>query len=57
MVDDWWIAKNLEGSGRGLFEVLSRNFPVGSEENHVKSVSSACFPAKIRTGHFQNKSP
>jgi hypothetical protein len=26
--------KNLEGRGRGLIEVLSRNFPGGIEENH-----------------------
>jgi hypothetical protein len=45
MVDDWWIAKNLEGGGRGLFELLSRNFPIGSEENHEKSVSAVGVPA------------
>jgi hypothetical protein len=34
MVDVRWIAKNLEESGRGLFEVLPRNFPALSEENN-----------------------
>jgi hypothetical protein len=24
----------MDGSGRGLIEVLSRNFPGGTEENH-----------------------
>jgi hypothetical protein len=27
----------FEGSGRGLIEVLSRNFPEGTEENHENS--------------------
>jgi hypothetical protein len=27
--------KDLEGSGCGLIKVVSLNFPVGSEENHV----------------------
>jgi hypothetical protein len=34
MVDEWWIGKDLEGGGRGINEVLSRNLPGGTKENH-----------------------
>jgi hypothetical protein len=34
MIDKLWIRKDVEGSGRGLTEVLSRQFPWGTEENH-----------------------
>jgi hypothetical protein len=36
MTTDEW---SLEGSGRGLFEVLSRNLPGGTEESHDKPKS------------------
>jgi hypothetical protein len=32
MIDDWQIAKDLEGIGRGLIEVLSRYIPAGNEK-------------------------
>jgi hypothetical protein len=34
MDNEWWIGHDLEGSGRDLFEVLSRHFPGGTEETH-----------------------
>jgi hypothetical protein len=33
-INGWWIGKNLEGSGRGLFEVLSQHLSGETEENH-----------------------
>jgi hypothetical protein len=33
-IDEWRIGKDLEGSGRVLVVVLSRNLSRGSEENH-----------------------
>jgi hypothetical protein len=30
----WWTGKVLEGSGRGLIEVLARHLHGGIEENH-----------------------
>jgi hypothetical protein len=37
--DDKWImnGKDLEGSGSGLLEVLSRNVPEVTKENHKQS--------------------
>jgi hypothetical protein len=32
--DEWSTGKNLEGSGNCLIDLLSRNFPVGTEETH-----------------------
>jgi hypothetical protein len=34
MIDEWYIEKELEGSGCGSIEVLSWNFPGATEENH-----------------------
>jgi hypothetical protein len=39
MIGEWWIGKDLEGSGGGLDKVLSRNLPEGAEEEHDKSTS------------------
>jgi hypothetical protein len=36
MIDEWWIGKGLEGSGRGLIEVLSQHCFGGARENYVK---------------------
>jgi hypothetical protein len=33
MTAEWWIGKDLEGSGRGVIEVLYRHLPGGTEEN------------------------
>jgi hypothetical protein len=50
MTDDWWlIGKDLEGSGRGLIEVLSPN-------SRKLSVRRADFPDEIRTEYLQNTS-
>jgi hypothetical protein len=37
IIDEWLVGKDLEGSGIGIIEVLSRNFPSGTEENHKES--------------------
>jgi hypothetical protein len=34
VIDEWWIGKDLEWSGRGLIEVLSGHLPGGTEENY-----------------------
>jgi hypothetical protein len=45
----------LEGSGRGLIEALSPNFPGGAEENHENpTVRIAGVPAKIRIQRLMN---
>jgi len=36
VIDKWRIDKDMEGSGRVLIVVLSRNLFWGSEENHEK---------------------
>jgi hypothetical protein len=35
-IGEYRLGKDLEGSGLGLIEVSSRNFPVRTEENHGK---------------------
>jgi hypothetical protein len=35
-VDECWIGKYLGGRGRGLFKVLSQQFPGETEEYHKK---------------------
>jgi hypothetical protein len=44
----------LEESDSGLIEVLTRNFPGGTEENHENSIWTAGDPAEIRTEYFLN---
>jgi hypothetical protein len=39
MTDKLYIRKDLEGSGRSIIELLHRNLPGGSEENHGNSQS------------------
>lgn len=34
---DWWTGMDLEEDDRGLNEVLSRNLPWQTEENHDNS--------------------
>jgi hypothetical protein len=46
---EWWTGENLEGSDRGLVEVMLRNFPGGSNENNEKPVSIVYVPTEIRT--------
>lgn len=43
----------LGWSGHGLIEILSWNFPGGTEEVHEKSLKLAGVPAEIRTDHFR----
>jgi hypothetical protein len=40
MIDMWRIGKDLEGSDRGLIEMLSRYLPVGTEKNHENFLDS-----------------
>jgi hypothetical protein len=53
MIDAWWIGKDLEGTGSGLIEVLSRYFIWGTEENPVRAEG---VPTEVQTEHFSNKS-
>jgi hypothetical protein len=48
------MGKNWEGSGRGLIEVLPRDLPGGTKENHKKPVRIAGVPVKIRTKRLPN---
>jgi hypothetical protein len=48
---------DLEGSGRGLMELLSRNLPAGTEENHDKPVVLVGVSSNIRTKCLPNTSP
>jgi hypothetical protein len=54
MISEWWIGKDMERSGRGLFEVLSRHFPGGTEENNEISVTRAGILAEIWTRDLPN---
>jgi hypothetical protein len=49
-----YFRKDLEGSGRGLAEVLSGCLPGETEQNH-KTVSQDS-PVEIRTEHLSNAS-
>jgi hypothetical protein len=42
MTDEWWIEKDLEGTGRSLIGVLSRNLPGGTENNRENPQNSRC---------------
>jgi hypothetical protein len=54
-VDEWRIGKDLEGSGRVLIVVLSRNLFRGSEENHEKRlVRIASVREAIKIRHCPN---
>jgi hypothetical protein len=44
---DGGIGKDLEGSDRGLIEVLSRHLPGVTEDDYEKSVRIATDPAEI----------
>jgi len=44
----------LDGSGRGLNEVLSENTPAASEGKNRKPVRIAGIPVEIRTGYLPN---
>jgi hypothetical protein len=33
-IDEWWIGKDLEGSGHGLIEIISYLLDGGTEENY-----------------------
>jgi hypothetical protein len=53
MVGERRIGKNLEGSGRGLIEILSRNLPGQTQESRGKSHDSRS-PGEIRIEHLHN---
>jgi hypothetical protein len=48
------MGKNVEGSGRDLFEVICRNLNGGTEENHKNLVRMIDIPAGIRTENLPN---
>jgi hypothetical protein len=39
MVDERCVGKDLEGNGRGIIDVISRNLPGETEKNHKKPQS------------------
>lgn len=39
LIDEWWIAKDLQGNDHGLIEVLAGIFSGVTEENHEESQS------------------
>jgi hypothetical protein len=52
-----WIGKDLDGGGSGLIEILQRNLPGGTENNHENhSQYSRRVPGEIRTEHLPNTS-
>jgi hypothetical protein len=55
-IREWWIWEDLEGSGRGIIEVLTRHLPGGEEKELRTSVRTAGVPADIRTEHLPNTS-
>jgi hypothetical protein len=46
MFGELWIRKDLEGSGRGLIEVLSQHFPGGPEENYENPSQDSGWPGR-----------
>jgi hypothetical protein len=48
--DVWWLRKDLDGSGRGLIKVQSRNSSGDPEESHEK-LRQDSVPAQSRTGY------
>jgi hypothetical protein len=55
-VDELYTGRDLKGSGRGLFQELSRHLPGRTEENTKTSVRIAGVPAKIQTKDHPNTS-
>jgi hypothetical protein len=47
------IGRGLEGSGRGIIKVLSRNLPGGTERNYENTVSRTYVPTETRREHSQ----
>ena len=47
MMDEWWIRKDLEGSGRGLMWVLTCHFPGGTQRNHTRFMHRILFYAEL----------
>lgn len=39
LIEEWWTAKDLEGSSQGLNELLPIHFPGGTVESHAKAQS------------------
>jgi hypothetical protein len=54
MIVEWWIVKDLVGSGRHLADVLSRLFLEDTGKPRKISVRIATVSAEIRTKHFLN---
>jgi hypothetical protein len=55
-MDEWWIAKDLEGSGRGLLEVLLRQILEGLRNAMRTSVRRGSVPAEILIPSLTNRS-
>lgn len=55
MIDEWWIRRDLEGSRRGLFGVLSQRFACDWETMNTLS-KIADVLTEIRTPGLRNKS-
>jgi hypothetical protein len=54
-LDNWWIRKDLKGSGSRLIAVLTQDLPGGAVKKPRKaSASITRVPAKIRTEYLAN---
>lgn len=54
MIAEWWIMKNLEGSGHGIVEVLSRNLLGRTRKPRKPSVRIVGVPNENQTEHHPN---
>jgi hypothetical protein len=56
MIDEYRILKDLEGSGRDLFEVLPQHLPAGTGKQWEMSVRTAGVLTKILSEHLRHTS-
>jgi hypothetical protein len=40
--NEWWLSKDFEGSGRGIFEIRFCNLPRGTDKYYEKPQDSQC---------------
>jgi hypothetical protein len=54
MIYQWWITKDLKGSGRGLVKVIPRHLNKVGEESHENTITIAGIPVDVWTEHLRN---
>jgi hypothetical protein len=52
---DWRIGKDLEGSGRSLFDIKSQHLSGGTGESDKTQIRIAGVPTEVRSEHLPNK--